>query len=354
MEAKSKSEAQSRADQIKAFKSELALLEKEDVATLNSEQSSAINAHHQQLLDRYAEQFDVDRSSGQKQLSLGMKIASFLGAIAFAASVFFLFYQFWGLLSTTLQIVVLLTGPLVTLVATFITAQRDSSGYFVKLVAMVCFACFVINIMLLGQIFNITPSDKALVVWGAFAFLLAYRFDLRLLLAAGIVCLIGFISARTGTWSGMYWLHFGERPENFFPAALLLFWIPSLLKHRTGAEFNPIYRVFGLLSLFFPILILSNWAAGSYIYGDADVIEGSYQVLGFALSAAVIWLGVVKGWQHVVNTGNIFFVVFLYTKFFDWWWDWMPKYLFFLVIGLTALLFLFVFKRIRSLHAGTA
>jgi hypothetical protein len=32
----------------------------------------------------------------------------------------------------------------------------------------------------------------------------------------------------------------------------------------------------------------------------------------------------------VVNTGVTLFVVFLYTKLFSWWWDEMPKYLFFL------------------------
>jgi hypothetical protein len=52
---------------------------------------------------------------------------------------------------------------------------------------MVAFACFVLNIAMLGSIFNITPSDKALLVWAALAFLLAYVFDLRLLLGAAIV-----------------------------------------------------------------------------------------------------------------------------------------------------------------------
>ena len=50
----------------------------------------------------------------------------------------------------------------------------------------------------------------------------------------------------------------------------------------------------------------------------------------------------------MVNTGLTFFVIFLYTKFFDWWWQTMPKYLFFLLIGLSAVLLLFVFKRLRS------
>jgi len=50
----------------------------------------------------------------------------------------------------------------------------------------------------------------------------------------------------------------------------------------------------------------------------------------------------------VVNTGVTFFVIFLYTKFYDWWWVLFPKYLFFLVVGLTAVLFLFIIKRLRQ------
>ena len=50
----------------------------------------------------------------------------------------------------------------------------------------------------------------------------------------------------------------------------------------------------------------------------------------------------------MVNTGVTFFVIFIYTKFFDWWWDVMPKYLFFLVLGLVAILSLVILKRLRK------
>jgi hypothetical protein len=102
-----------------------------------------------------------------------------------------------------------------------------------------------------------------------------------------------------------------------------------------------------LLTLLLPMLVLANWGVGSHIAFDPDVIEGTYQVLGFVISAAAIWLGARRGWSDVVNTALVMFVVFLYTKFYDWWWAWMPKYLFFLVVGLTAVLFLFVLRRLR-------
>ena len=100
--------------------------------------------------------------------------------------------------------------------------------------------------------------------------------------------------------------------------------------------------------LLLPVLLLSNWGDGSYLYWDTSVIEGSYQLLGFIVSAALIALGIRQHWPDVINTGNVFFVLFLYTKMFDWWWEIMPKYLFFLIIALSSLLLLFVYKRIRQ------
>jgi hypothetical protein len=180
------------------------------------------------------------------------------------------------------------------------------------------------------------------------ALLLAYTFDLRLLLAAGILCVIAFVSARVGTWSGVYWLYFGERPEHFFPAAVLLFCVPLLLPHRRFAGFAALYRIFALLTLLLPVLVLANWGWTSYLPFSAAAIERIYQVLGFVLSAGAIWLGVRRDWPETVNTGTVFFVIFLYTKFYDWWWDLVPKFVFFLIIGLTAILFILIMKRLRA------
>ncbi len=161
---------------------------------------------------------------------------------------------------------------------------------------------------------------------------------------------MGYVAARVGTWSGAYWLDVGERPENFFPAALLIFLVPSFISQHRFDGFATIYRVFGLLGLFLPMLVLANWGGSSYLPLRYATVESLYQVLGFVASALVIWLGARREWPEVVNTGLTFFVIFLYTKFFDWWWEVMPKYLFFLVLGLCAVLILLVLRRLRRAH----
>ncbi|MDD4929762.1 MAG: DUF2157 domain-containing protein [Gallionella sp.] len=341
-------EAQLRADQIHAFQREMDALEQEGVVALDAAERERVAEHHRELLAQYERHFDIDRNERASQLSLGMRIASLFGALALSASVFFLFYQFWGRLSTTTQVIVLIVVPLSMLGITTWVQHKDASGYFAKLAAMVAFVCFVLNVTMLGQIFNITPSDKALLPWAALAFLLAYACDLKLLLVTGILCLVAFVAARTGTWGGMYWLSFGERPENFFPAAALLLVLPGFVSHKNHAGFLSLYRIFGLLTIFLPVLVMGNWGDSSYLAWDTDSIEALYQVAGFAGSALAVWFGVRRRWMDVVNTGVTFFIIFFYTKLFDWWWESMPKYLFFLVLGLVAVLFLLVLKRLRA------
>lgn len=345
--------AQQRADQIQAFNAELNCLKNDDVLELDDTQRSKISAYHSTVLDTLTHQFDIDTTVKQKQLSIGMKIASFVGALALAASIFFLFYQFWGYLTTPVQVSILIAAPLLTLLLTTVVSQHEDTGYFTKLIAMVSFACFVLNLVMLGQIFNITPSDKALMAWAVYGFLLAYMFDVRLLLAMAILSLAAFIATRVGTWSGMYWIYSGERPENLLLPAMIIFSIPMWISQKNFNGFPPIYRVLGCLIFLIPVLVLSNWGSGSYLNFhlaniDADIIEGFYQLTGFAVSAGLIALGIKKQWSDVVNTGNVFFVLFLYTKIFDWWWEIMPKYLFFLVIALSSVLMLFVYKRMRK------
>lgn len=343
-----KKTAQQRSDQIQAFYNELSELERDRVFTLNADQHQTISDYHQALFNQFRNAFDIDSTQQEKQLSLGMRIASFLGAVALAASVFFLFYQFWGSLNTASQIAILGSASILSFIATVLVAGYDASGYFTKLIGLVAFTCFVLNLVMYGQIFNITPTDNALLVWAVYALLLAYAYDVRLLQVAGVLCIIAFVSARVGAWSGMYWIHFGERPENFFPIAIVLFFIPQWINHARHPDFALSYRVFGIITLLLPVLVLSHWGYGSYLQIDANSIEIVYQVAGFILSAGFIAYGIRRGWAHVVNTGVTFFVIFIYTKMFEWWWDVMPKYLFFFILALLAILCLLVMKRLRK------
>lgn len=342
-----KDEAQIRVDRIRAFQAELSNVERDGAIALTPEQRSCLGSYHDGLLGELAGDFDVDTSGEQKQLSLGMRIVSFLGAAAISASVFFFFYRFWGFLPTAAQVFLLIVVPVFATIGVEVAARKERTLYIAAIVGLVAFACFVLDLSMLGQIFNITPTQNAFLVWSLFAFILAYTYGIRILQVAGILSLMGYLAATMGAWHGCYWLSFGERPENFLAAGLAIFGL-SFIPHRKLSEFPPYYRVFGLLAVFIAILILSHWGRISYLPLGRKIVEYLYQVLGFGAAGITIWIGIKNHWPGTTNLGSTFFVIFLYTKFFDWWWEWMPKYLFFLVIGLVAILLLLILKRLRT------
>ncbi len=345
-------QAQHRADDIQAFRREAQRLRGENALGLEDEPLARIAAHHDQLLAQYRSHFDIDHDQQTKRLSLSMRVVSLLGALALAASLLFFFYQFWGLFGEALQVGILIGFSLGSLLLTFVLQQRDASGYFAKLAGVLALACFMLNIHMLGQIFNITPTDNALLCWAAYALLLAYACSACLLLAAGLICLLAYSGTRLSEWCGWLWLEAAERPEHFLPGGLLVFVLPALLSQARFSGFAATYRIVGMLALLVPMLVLANWGRGSYLPFEYDSIEKVYQLLGFVASALFIWLGIRRDWSEVTLIGQLSFLLFLFIKMVDWWWDVLPKYLFFLILGLTAILALLVLGRLRRSHKG--
>jgi len=341
-----KEEAQRHVDRMQAFREELEQLETEGILCLSSEDRQRIDRYHRTRLAELTRQFDIDVNGTEKQLSWGMRIVSLLGALAISAALFFFFYRFWGLLATPTQVGILIAAPLLATLAANFAAGRERTLYFTSILCLVALTSFILDLSVLGNIFNLTSSQNAFLAWSAFALILAYGYGLRLLLVAGMTCLLAYIAATVGTWSGCYWLSFGERPENFIVAGALLTLVP-LIPHRRHPGFAHSYRIFGLLTVFIAILILANWGNISYLPWSTKIIEYIYQTVGFLLAGGVIALGIRRHWPGVTNLGSTFFVLYLYTKFFDWWWDWLPKYLFFLLLGLMAVGLLLVLQRLR-------
>lgn len=343
----SQREAQQRADRIRAFRAELAELQREGALTLDPAQIAALESHLQRTLTALAERFDIDSTESQKQISWGMRIASTLGGLALCAAVVLFFYRFWGVLGIPGQVAVLAVTPLLMLAATEFASRRERTPYYTSLFALVAFGAFVLNLNVLGSIFNMTPSRNALLLWGVFALLLAYAYRLRLPLAAGLVCLVGYLSASFASWWGWHWLSTTERPESFLPAGLMLIAVPSFRFHRRYAEFDWLYRSLGLLTLFLAILDLSESGGHSFLPVRASAIEVMYQLVGFVAAGLTVWVGIRARLAHIVNLAAAFFVIFLYVRFYDWWWEWMPGYLFFLIIGLVSIGLLALFRIVR-------
>jgi uncharacterized membrane protein len=320
----------------------------QSVLALTPDQQSRFEEWSLAKLAALAEQFDIDITASQKRVSWAMRIASTLGALALCAAVVLFFTRYWGYLDTPVQLaIVILTPPLLLAGAEF-AARRERTPYFTGLLALVALASFILNLAVVGSIFNITSTERALLPWGAFAIVLAYRYGLRLMLALGLVLLMSYAAAAYTAQIGYHWLDFYDRPEHFLLLGLFVFALPFYRKHLHNTDFPPVYRLVGALTFFIAVVSLAEWGVPSYLPWETNNVERCYEIAGLILSTAAIWWGIVRNWNGLVNIGAAFFIVFLFTRLYHWWWDWMPRYLFFAVIGVLGIALVLAFRRVRG------
>ena len=344
---------QERADRLRAFRRELQELEREQALELTSDQRTRLDTYIDRTLAELASRYDVDTSASQRQISLGMRIASALGGLALCAAVVLFIARYLGHWPTSVQVAVLSAGPIALTIASEFAARRERTLYYAALLNLVAFAAFVANLSLLGAIFNLAPTPNALAVWGVFGLLLAYHFGVRLVLAAGLASLVGWMSAAANSWRGWWWLEFDRRPEDIMLAGVVLAVVPIVIRHDRRPDFPAVYRLVGMLAMFLPMLWLSAVGESSYLPWASRTIEHFYQVAGVFVAGGVVWIGIRRSWTGMVNIGTAFFTIFLFLRLVDWWWDWMPRYLFFLVVGLVAIGLVAVFKRLRARMRST-
>jgi tRNA A-37 threonylcarbamoyl transferase component Bud32 len=340
--------AQRKADRIAAFREELTELRRAGLVRMTEDEVAAVERHHDRMLRDLIERFDVDVSERGKQLALGMRVVSLLGALALATSAFFFFNRIWGEISIPLQAAILGLAPLLGLGATDAIAARERAGYFTTIAALFTFACFVMDVALLSAAFAQTPALWGLLAWGTFAMILAGAYRLPLLRVVGVALLAAFVAAAITASSGGYWPRFPESPESLLPAGALLLGGRWLAGRPRRPAFAAIDRCLGLIFLLAPMFLLAIAPELSYLHFGPRSVGAAYQVMGFAVSAGAIALGVVRRYRESVYCGALFFVTFLYLKYVQWWWDWMPKYLFFLIVAMTAMAVLWALKRLRA------
>src|SRR5262245_35362455 len=342
-----RAEAQARLNRIRAFRAELDALDSEGVVSLDDHQRRAIVDHHNRLLADLASRFDVDRDEGQQRMSLGLRIASVLGALALCAAVVLFFYRIWGWLTIPAQMTVLVAAPLAAIATTETTHRHDRAGDFTLIAALIACASIVLNLYMAGKIFAIASSPHAFIVWAAFGLALGVGYGLRLPFAAGLIAAMVGAAGEITTLGGVEWEAFLERPELWLPAAAGVAAAGSLVTDDRLRRFLPTTRAIGIATVLLALWALSLNESSSLLPFNPKALMAIYQVLGFAASAATIALGLRANWPELMPLGTIAFVIFLSTKFYQWFWDWMPAYLFFVLVGLVAILAIVVLRRLR-------
>ncbi|MBI4585543.1 MAG: DUF2157 domain-containing protein [Planctomycetes bacterium] len=348
MDIDARRKAQQRIDRIALFRAELDELEKERVLALTSEQRSSLDAHLDGLVATLARQFGADATESVKRVSWGMRIAVLLGGAALIAAAVLFLHRVWGSLPLWAQVSILTAAPLALLAAAEAVFRRRIDLYYVALLGCAAMLAFILELQALGTVCNLPSSHHALLAWGGFAVLTAYAFGLRLLLGAGLLLVCAYTAALWMAAEGWHWEAFFERSQFLLPAAAALYAVPWLTGRRGPSDFDLVYRFCGAASGLLALLI-SSTLGHPYLSGvSSRTAESLYQIAGMGLAAGVVLHGFRLRRNALVNLGAVGFVVFLYARLHTWCWHWMPKYLFFLMIGLTAILLAALFWRLRK------
>jgi hypothetical protein len=159
-----------------------------------------------------------------------------------------------------------------------------------------------------------------------------------------------YLAALTFELRGFLWSHALQRPELLVVAALAL--LP--LAHRAVPELAAVARGVLLVLALFPLLVLSSVEGLSLIPADPGVMLVAYQVLAFVAGCVVIGIALARGLTETLVIGCVFAGLFIVTRFVDWWWDWMPKYLFFLIMAAVAIGSLYALRLARRRLEGAA
>ncbi len=348
-----KRDAQKRAEQILSFRQEMDVLKSEQILHLSDTDQALVSKYHDDLLDHLSATFDTDRTKGQANLSIGMQIASTLGAIAFSFALFLVFETFWDDLGIYVQLGLASLLPFVGLGLTVAIDRIFKTPYYTGLSVIVAIACLVGNILILGHYFNLPDSPNAFLLWGIYGIILSLRYQLAFPLFLSALSIFTFIGGFLTEMLGYNWSHtiYGElylAPALVAAAACYLY-LPARRYHLTPVLFLTAFLV-GACSL----LQLSLAGRYSFITIDKDLIEFIYTLLALGFGGISIAIALKQDWSLSKYAAIGFLILILLAKYHDWAWDVLPEYVFFLILGVFSIAIIVVLRKTRAYLQGAS
>lgn len=347
-----RADAQRRVNRIRAFRAELDALTMAGIASLTPEQRDVIRSHHDRVLAELAATYDVDRSDAAGQLSRGMRLASFFAAVALTAAIYSLVARFWGRLDLPLQATLLCAFPLMSLVAVEFTAQRERTLYIASIFALVAYGTYWLAVFELSELLNMPVTPPAIWAGVLFGVSLAVPYGFRLILGVALFALLVALSGSVFQAAGMPWTIAAEHPEIVTASAFAL----ALLANRLGHLYQPfaaVTRVVAYGAGLLGLLVLATAGRLSLLPLRSTVAELVYQALTVFVCIVLLFVAIRKQWIETVYVAAGATTVFMCMRFVDWFWDALPRFVFFLLLAAIAFAWLLMLRRVRGRLMGT-
>jgi uncharacterized membrane protein len=332
----------------------------------------------------------------ERKLSRGVSLLVNLGAIILAAGLIIFFASNWIEFGRAAKIASLFALTLFFYLVGFELTQEGRWNFPKLGLALVFLGCvmFGVDVLLLALIYDLTAEHAwSLLMDCAIWLAIADLVRSRLILFLGLIGVVSWFGAEVGYLWGGYWIYLG-RPFHFLGLGACLLAISGLQAWRGRRGFAAPYALVGLLLIYLSNLILSifdvqrgframDWNAppavwlmlyGPYLVAlialyfihvhwrqtslsDPPVLTVLFLLILMLLTSIIAWepghrefwfillltlftsAGIYLGiaWESPVflNTSMAFFAVNVYTRFYEYFWDAMPKSLFFIIGGAT-------------------
>ncbi len=332
----------------------------------------------------------------ERRLGRGVSILVNLGAIILAAGLIIFFASNWIEFGRAAKIASLFILTLFFYLAGFELTQEGRWNFPTLGLALIFIGCvmFGVDILLLALIYDLTAEHAwSLLLDFAVWLAIAYLVRSRLILFLGLIGVVSWFGAEVGYLWGGYWIYLG-RPLHFIGLGACLLAVAGIHAWRDQRSFASPYALVGLLLIYLSSLILSIFDVqrgfraetvtaplavwlmliGPYLFALAALLaihfgwqrttltdpptlvilfllalmlllsviawtpghrEFWFILLLTLLTSAGIYLGIAWESSVFLNTSIVFFAVNLYTRFYEYFWDAMPKSLFFIIGGAT-------------------
>jgi hypothetical protein len=339
--------AQRRADRIRAFRDELDALTSAGVSPLTSDQRSALDAYHDELLRELSDTYDVDRSEAAGQLSRGLQLATLFAAVTLIATVWSIVARFWAQMDLPLQATLLCAFPLASLVAVELAARREKTLYVASLFAVVACGTLGVAAYVLSDTMSIPIGAPVLWAGVLFALALALAYGFRFVLGLALLASTLAAPASVLQAAGIPWSDAIRRPELPMVAGIGVALLGSRLS-RPHAGFDAVARFVGIAVVLLALLILAEVEVASLLPLSTGAAARFYQATMIVVCLVLLTLGVRRGWRESVALVAVAFTLFLVLRFTHWLWDSVPRYVFFLALTILAFIWIAALRVVRA------
>lgn len=335
-----------RARRILGFRDEIAEVVREGGIDAGDPALARIAAHHDRVLAELATREDIDFTREEARLSAGMRLATVLGAAALSAAWGLLVASVWKDLGTATRLAVVWMPPLVIAALVPLAARREASGYLANIAASVAAIGLVVGGFATLDTLGRPEARWPLLVAGGYAMFAAYHHRLVLPLLLGIAGLGAWIWSLDALLFGLPVTRAFRHAE---PLVLLGAAAIGIASTRLGEPpgFRRSWTILGMTALAIGLLYLGLNADGSW-FGRGRAVESAYQAIGALVFGGLAWWGLSRDDLTLARGAGAALVVFLFFRLMDWFWDAIPDWLFFLLVGALALGILTVLSRVRS------